>query len=409
MFLPIGDEPNPHTAPWITRILIAINAAVFVFVSLPLERQRATREELRDPEIAAVLRALDPEDDPDVRPGAEERRERVRRIQPQEYSRYDIFVMKHGYKPGAPEFLDLLLCMFLHGGFAHLFGNMLFLWIYGDNVEARLGPFGYLFAYLLTGVAATLTFAGLNGASMVPLVGASGAISGVLGFYLIWFPFNRVKFLIWLYLIVDVIRLPAAFVLLFYVLFLQNILPLLAGGGGGVAHWAHIGGFAAGVVGAFLVNMLFGRRPAPHPTGPLREHVDRTRAAGGPARVEESRVQRFERALRERRMEDAAYEFANLVREGGAVPAPSEVFALGNWLYENGFARDAAAVFRYYIARFARGDDLDRVHLGLGLLLSRRMGQATAAREHLLTAIDLAGEGSALAETARAELRSMGG
>ena len=91
--------------------------------------------------------------------------------------------------------LTALTSMFMHGSWAHLLGNMLFLWIFGDNVEARLGKIGYLASYLATGALATLTFAVLAPKSTVPLVGASGAISGVLGFYLIWFPFNQVRVL----------------------------------------------------------------------------------------------------------------------------------------------------------------------------------------------------------------------
>jgi membrane associated rhomboid family serine protease len=89
--------------------------------------------------------------------------------------------------------LALFASMFLHGGFAHLFGNMLFLWIYGDNVEHRLGSARYVFWYVLTGACATLFHAVFDSDSRIPLVGASGAISGVLGFYFLWFPRNQVR------------------------------------------------------------------------------------------------------------------------------------------------------------------------------------------------------------------------
>ncbi|MGH7161944.1 MAG: tetratricopeptide repeat protein, partial [Planctomycetota bacterium] len=89
-------------------------------------------------------------------------------------------------------------------------------------------------------------------------------------------------------------------------------------------------------------------------------------------------------------------------------PEPSMVFTLGRWLYDNDFTRDAAAVFRYYVRAYPRGEDLDRVHLGLGILLSRRLGQKTAARQHLLSAVDLARD-PAIAATARDELRRVEG
>ena len=104
--------------------------------------------------------------------------------------------------------------MFLHAGFLHLFGNMLFLWIYGDNVEHRLGHVPYLFWYLATGVAATLFhMLGASG-SQIPLVGASGAISGMLGFYFVWFPRNQVR-LLWLLppFVMQVFEVPARLVL----------------------------------------------------------------------------------------------------------------------------------------------------------------------------------------------------
>jgi len=411
VFLPIGDYPNPQRAQWVTRMLLAVNVAIYFFVSLPLERQRVEPRDLENPEAHAVLKTLAERDGFPFEEATP--RQRYDWIAANRLSRYDLFVMIHGYKPGRPSLLDLLICMFLHGGFMHLFGNMLILWIYGDNVEARMGRLGYLAGYLLTGATATLTFGVLNSGSLIPLVGASGAISGVLGFYLIWFPHNRVKVLLWWFYFIQVLHIPAVWFLLFYVLILQNLVPILAsggGGGGGVAHWAHVGGFAAGVAGAYLLDAIFGRRPAPHPDVRTSQRIGRdemrravyTKAVEDPARS-------FGAAMQAGRMEDAAYAFARMAREGGSPPPPSQVFSLANWLYDNGFARDAAAVFRYYLKSFPRGEDLDRVHLGLGILLSRKMGQATAARQHLLSAIDIAPEGSVVAAHARTELARIGG
>ena len=410
MFLPIGDYPNPRRAQWVTRILIALNVAIYLFVSLPLGRQPVERRDLAQPEAHDVLAALAADqgfDYEEARPD-----ERYAWVRGQRLSRYDLFVMIHGYKPGRPSLLDLLVCMFLHGGFMHLFGNMLFLWIYGDNVEARMGTLGYLAGYLATGALATLTFAALNPGSLVPLVGASGAISGVLGFYLLWFPHNRVKVFLWWFYFIDVLHIRAVWFLIFYVLLFQNLLPIAAGGGaggGGVAHWAHVGGFAAGVAGAFLVDAVFGKRPAPHPDVPTRRRMRPDEMRTAYAKVVEDTASTFSAALEAGRMEDAAYAFARLAREGGRPPPPAHVFRLANWLYENGFARDAAAVFRFYLKSFPRGEDLDRVHLGLGMLLSRRMGQAVAARQHLLAALDLAPDGSVVAAHARSELARIGG
>src|SRR5262249_14160366 len=163
---------------------------------------------------------------------------------------YDLVVFTWGFRPAAPSLVDLFTCMFLHAGFLHLFGNMLFLWIYGDNVEHRLGHVRYLLWYLATGIAATLFHVLGAPHSQIPLVGASGAISGVLGFYFVWFPRNRVR-LLWLLppFVMQVFEVPARLVLGVY-LVLENLLPyLVVRGDAGVAHGAHIGGVVGGAPG----------------------------------------------------------------------------------------------------------------------------------------------------------------
>ena len=150
--------------------------------------------------------------------------------------------------------------MFMHGGWMHLAGNMLFLWIYGDNVEHRLGHVGYLVAYLAAGLAATLFFAMFVPNSQIPMLGASGAISGVLGFYFLWFPRNRIKVFVFLFpLLMTTLLIPSRIVLGVY-LVIDNILPFLTRPveGSGVAHGAHIGGFLAGLGLALAIDRLPG-------------------------------------------------------------------------------------------------------------------------------------------------------
>src|SRR5262245_55150884 len=108
---------------------------------------------------------------------------------------YEELVSRYGHVPAAPGFSSLFTSMFMHANLTHLGGNMLFLWIFGDNVEARLGSLGYLAAYLATGIAGGIVDALLREGSAIPGIGASGAISGVLGMYFIGFPKNRVKVL----------------------------------------------------------------------------------------------------------------------------------------------------------------------------------------------------------------------
>jgi membrane associated rhomboid family serine protease len=153
-------------------------------------------------------------------------------------------------------FLPLVTSMFLHGGFLHIIGNMLFLWIFGGNVEDRLGSFTYLIFYFICGVGSGLSQAIFSWGSHVPSLGASGAISGVLGAYLIFFPASRILTLVPLFIIFFLARIPAwIFIgLWFAVQFLSGISPTVSVKGGGVAWWAHIGGFLLGVIFALILK-----------------------------------------------------------------------------------------------------------------------------------------------------------
>ena len=249
MVFPIGDAPNPRGIPVVTYLLIAANVAVFVLVTLPLSSVPANPSDpLFREYAAAVERAVD---DPAA----------VREFL-HNATAYDLFVLVHGFRPAVPDPSALFTSLFLHANFLHLFGNMLFLWIYGDNVEHRVGRGRYLLAYLGTGVVATLFHYVTSPDSPLPTIGASGAISGVLGFYFVWFPQNKVR-LLWLLppIFMNVFMVPARIVLGFY-LILDNLVPFLLIGarGGGVAHGAHIGGFVAGVVAAWLHDRLLVRR-----------------------------------------------------------------------------------------------------------------------------------------------------
>jgi membrane associated rhomboid family serine protease len=149
-----------------------------------------------------------------------------------------------------PSYLTVLTSMFMHGGWFHLIGNMVFLWVFGNNIEDAMGHGRFIAFYLLCGVAAAAVQTALQPTSAVPMVGASGAISGVLGAYLLLYPRVRVHTLVFLGFYVTTIALPA-YVMLGYWMLLQVLggLPALAGTQeGGVAFWAHIGGFVAGLV-----------------------------------------------------------------------------------------------------------------------------------------------------------------
>ena len=159
--------------------------------------------------------------------------------------------------PGpTPIYLTILSAMFMHGGYLHLFGNLLYLWIFGDNVEHRFGSGVFLSFYLISGVAATLAQVFLDPTSVVPNLGASGAISGVLGAYLVLFPRNRVRAIL-LYFIVSV---PAVVAIGLWIVFqfINGYGAIMASEEtvGGVAYGAHIGGFVAGIVMALVLRMV---------------------------------------------------------------------------------------------------------------------------------------------------------
>jgi membrane associated rhomboid family serine protease len=171
--------------------------------------------------------------------------------------------------------LDSLRSMFFHGGWAHLLGNMLYLYLFGDNVEDVLGRIMYLVLYLASGFAAIIAQVAIDPASPIPLVGASGAIAGILGSYLVLFPTVRVRGVVLLVYIVMIREWPAWIVLglWFVVQLFQGWLSLGIETGGGVAFFAHIGGFVLGMILTWLI-MLF----VPQPPTEQRQQIIYQRA-----------------------------------------------------------------------------------------------------------------------------------
>jgi membrane associated rhomboid family serine protease len=171
------------------------------------------------------------------------------------------FVLQYGFVPARylyfahaepwnvlDRFGPMLTSMFLHGGFLHLLGNMWILWIFGDNVEDRLGKGRFLLYYLICGLAAVYLHYLTGRTSGVPVIGASGAIAGVMGGYFVLFPHARVLTLIPIFIFIQIVTIPAVvfLVLWFLMQLLSGVVASAAQVGGGVAWWAHIGGFIAG-------------------------------------------------------------------------------------------------------------------------------------------------------------------
>lgn len=228
--IPFRDDNPTRTVPIITIAIIAVNVAVFLYQSiLPDACQLAFV--YTHAAIPAVL---------------------LGQASLTEVLPHGLLAAAHAYsipiQPLQPIWLTIFTSMFLHGGFLHLGGNMLYLWIFGNNVEDLLGPARYIAFYFLCGLVAAAAQIVFSIGSPMPMIGASGAIAGVLGVYYIRFPQARVQCLVFLFFLVTVIWLPAGLVLLLW--FLLQVLNSLGVIGhsaqGGVAVFAHVGGFIAG-------------------------------------------------------------------------------------------------------------------------------------------------------------------
>lgn len=217
MFLPVRDD-NPHViTPVVTWVLIATNVCVFLW------QQTLSEQGER---IAILAFGLIPAD------------------------LFGTAELNPAIAP-LPAWMTIFTSMFMHGGWMHLIGNMLYLWIFGDNVEASMGRGRYLLFYLICGLAAALTQSVSAPGSTIPMVGASGAVAGVLGAYLILHPHANIRVFVWIIVYISVINVPAYIVLGFWFigqLLNQLVTPL---GAPGVAFLAHIGGFIAGAVLVF--------------------------------------------------------------------------------------------------------------------------------------------------------------
>jgi len=222
MFIPLKDLNPSRTYPFVNITLILCNIAVFIY-------QLSLQMTLSQPAFAAVLLPYSTVP-----------------------ARFLSFFAGHADFQVA--FLPLVTSMFLHAGFLHIAGNMLFLWIFGDNVEDFFGHFTYLFFYLVCGIGAGLLHVLFNLHSNIPAVGASGAISGVMGAYILLYPRARILTLVFIF----PLPVPAfVFLGLWYVMqFLSGISTLGTKISGGVAVWAHIGGFLLGM----LLTLLARRR-----------------------------------------------------------------------------------------------------------------------------------------------------
>jgi membrane associated rhomboid family serine protease len=212
---PLKDTIQARSFPFVTLLIIAVNTAVFL-VEISL-----------GPKLQTVIQVLG--------------------VVPKKYfllAEYAPFNILERFGP-------IFTSMFLHGGWVHFLGNMWFLWIFGDNVEDRLGHFRYFLFYILSGVGAALVHIYMNPESTVPTIGASGAISGVMGAYILFFPHSTIITLVPIFFFVEFLEIPAIIFLGYWALlqlFQGTISLALPPDMGGVAWWAHLGGFVCGMV-----------------------------------------------------------------------------------------------------------------------------------------------------------------
>ncbi|MEZ6055661.1 MAG: rhomboid family intramembrane serine protease [Planctomycetaceae bacterium] len=248
---PICDNIPSSRVPVVNYLMIGLCSIVFLF---QLKDQNAGLEDVTLVEKYGMIPArITHPDEPvifETEAIATDDRGRQKRV----------IVRREAESSGLPAVLTAFTCIFLHGGLMHFAGNMWFLYIFGDNVEDRLGHVGYLLFYLAAGVAASITHLLAGPSSTIPTIGASGAIAGVMGAYFIWYPKAEVDALVPFFGFLRIMRLPAVFFLGLWAV--MQLLPGLQslngnqGGGGGVAWWAHIGGFAVGIIVAFVAPLL---------------------------------------------------------------------------------------------------------------------------------------------------------
>lgn len=242
MIMPLYDDNSQRNrTPFVNYILIAINIFVFVMFQNFGENERFVYTFSAVP--AEIISGKDIQSSPTVlgktRSGEE--------------------IIRPGLEPTPfTVYITLITSMFMHGSIGHILGNMLFLWIFGDNVEDRLGHLRYLLFYIIAGILASLAHVAtcvlLKSDLLTPSLGASGAISGVMGAYLLFFPNNSVTVLIFRF--VTTVPAIVAVGLWFAMQLFSSFMELGAGEGGGVAYGAHIGGFIAGLPLAFFIDKI---------------------------------------------------------------------------------------------------------------------------------------------------------
>ena len=269
MLIPIGHEDQQVTRlPWVTIALLVANVAVFLLV-LPIVQRQAddTRQRVQEvvqyamehpylrlpAELAGFVPAQQAPAGLSAETIADEQAQLDRLLSDLRSAAMDTVYRRYGYVPADAHLGALFTSMFMHGGWFHLIGNMLFLWLAGGSLEDRWGRIFFPILYLVSGVVATLTHAGMHPQSMIPLVGASGAIAGLMGAFLVRLATTQIRFFYWIFIFRGTFYMPAYVALPLWLL--QQFAMARSGPAGGVAVWAHIGGFVFGTAVAVLIRL----------------------------------------------------------------------------------------------------------------------------------------------------------
>ena len=395
MLFPLGDDNPRRSTPVVTLLLIAANVAVYLGRNLG-----ATDAAVAD------------------------------------------FCREWGYDASHPLGIGVLTSMFMHGGLLHIAGNLWVLWIFGDNVEDKLGKVRYLIFYLLGGILAAWSFSaiafltregaessrvlgavGTTAMDRIPLVGASGAVMAVMGMYLVLFPEARVRLLLWLFFFVQIIRMPAKWFIRFS-LAIDAVLTLTARGpaAGGVATAAHVGGGLFGIAAALALKRSIGGGGEGHAwdvhTGFSRSEVGGGGRASGvepwfappepmdddAAGVEDALIE-LVRAGRLREAIDVYPGYVALRRER---PLPADVqIEIAHEFYRQGLSRDGIRAYQRFLDTDPDDADAPEAAFRIGILYARGLGDAKSAVPWLRQAAK-SHDNAQIAAYAEQELRRLG-
>ncbi|MBI4835387.1 MAG: rhomboid family intramembrane serine protease [Planctomycetes bacterium] len=356
MFFPIGDENPTQRAPYVNYVIIGVNILVFSLIN--------------------------------YRPW------------------FGDVVKTYGWTPANGEFITLFTSMFMHAGFFHILFNMWYLWIFGDNVEDQIGPYYYIGFYLLAGISADLLHTLIDPSSTIPCIGASGAISGVMGFYIIFFPLHKIKVLYILGRFINFTYLNALIMLGFW-FFLQLLYGFLSTGMpgmGGVAYWAHIGGFLFGVAFAIAWKTWFSQQRKKE----IRQTIGSEAVITGAKRIshEDPNILLGKSEIYNNEAE-YLYEFNHAVRVFGEMRIRPEYHLRAGEIFQNkGNLQKAAEIYERFILAYPFHPITQKLRYFLGLVYTHPLNRPDKGLKYLSQTVKEPGEGYSL-EEAREELRKL--